>query len=175
GHPCVCSPDTKEGKYDCGNVDVNSKDDANFPESSREGWFCYENTQRKAECTSIPPNYVPAQDNTPLNVRLESPKDKDLFKKGEKISIFAIIEDDLPSGIEKYSIIIVDRSEEPDSTPIVKNEEKQDMWVISRDIDTRKYETGTARIFIKAQDESVTSAQQTVLSNIVEIKIEAET
>ncbi|MBW2989668.1 fibronectin type III domain-containing protein, partial [Candidatus Woesearchaeota archaeon] len=42
GHPCVCSPDTKEGKYDCGNVDVNSKDDANFPESSREGWFCYE-------------------------------------------------------------------------------------------------------------------------------------
>ncbi len=170
-NPCVCNPNIRTTKFDCGGSSTNI--DAE-PEETRTGWYCYEKSgENKPTCSQQPPSGMPTgpQDTTPLQVTLHSPQNNVKYNIGDDITIYATIQDDMADGSEKYEIVINSNIELEG-----ENQEKEKVWVILEKIKASDFEPNEdVFIFIQATDNSIASDPKIVVSDIVQIKIEAET
>ncbi len=168
--PCVCDPNTHKEKFDCGGEPTNK--DAQIPEISREGWYCYQlEGAVKPTCNSNPPSgfAIGPQDVTPLKVTLEKPITGQEFKKGENIEIKAIIEDDIVSDQEEYEIVV-------DATPIKagQNINKETKWIIEYNLKVTQDPPKVLTIFVRGIDESMVSGDKVIDSKTARVNVVAE-
>ncbi|MBU1005068.1 MAG: hypothetical protein KJ561_04530 [Nanoarchaeota archaeon] len=158
---CVCDPSTPADKFDCGDAQTT---ESTFTESTRAGWYCYEDSSKIARCQQAAPTaqQVNQGDTTPLIVNIIEPYTSQRYNPGDTINVKVNVQDDKPDGKETCIINIQNTG-----VNIATNINSDPNWIIDYAYRIPDTTPKPSLITLKTvcTDNSMVSGKKTVESN----------
>ncbi|MBU0628716.1 MAG: hypothetical protein KKC75_05985, partial [Nanoarchaeota archaeon] len=158
---CVCDPSTPADRFDCGDAQTT---ESTFTESTRAGWYCYEDSSKIARCQQAAPTaqQVNQGDTTPLIVNIIEPYTSQRYNPGDTINVKVNVQDDKPDGKETCIINIQNTG-----VNIATNINSDPNWIIDYAYRIPDTTPKPSLITLKTvcTDNSMVSGKKTVESN----------